>query len=84
MDEFLKQLIENSFELSKEKRNQILQLIEWDLRKTVRKSKHDIMTLLINEASKNATIYDAVVKINQLYENEENEKTNGSLGTEGK
>ena len=83
MDEFLKELIESSTEIPKEKRIQIQQLIEFKIRKSVRKCKNDIMTLLIDQANKNATIYEAVVLINQLYENEENEKTNGGLGSEG-
>lgn len=74
MDEFLKELIESSTEISLEKRNQILQLIDWNIRKSVRSCKHDIMTKLIEAANKNSTIYEAVVKINKLYENEETEK----------
>ena len=74
MDEFLKQLIESSTEISLEKRNQILQLIDWNIRKSVRSCKHDIMTKLIEQANNNSTIYDAVVQINKLYEDEEAEK----------
>lgn len=82
MDEFLKQLIENSIEIPKERRNKILQMMEWNIRKSIRTCKHDIMTVLIEEANKNSTIYEAVVLINQIYENEDEEKTNRSLGTE--
>jgi hypothetical protein len=74
MDEFLKQLIESSTEISLEKRTQILQLIDWNIRKSIRSCKHDIMAKLIDQANKNSTIYDAVVQINKLYEDEETEK----------
>jgi hypothetical protein len=41
------------------------------------------MAILVEYANKNLSIYDAVVKINQLYQDEKTEeKTNGSLGSE--
>ena len=85
MDEFLEELIESCTEIPKDKRKEIQKLISINIRNSVRNCKYDIMTLLINQANKNATIYDAVVLINKLYEDEETQKkTNGSMGSKGK
>ena len=83
MDEFLESLIQNLTDIPKEKRKEIQQLFEWNIKKEIRNCKRDIMTILVEHANKNLSIYDAVVKIDQLYQDEKTEeKTNGSLGSE--
>jgi endonuclease III-like uncharacterized protein len=83
MDDFLELLIDNLTDIPKEKRKEIKRLLESNIKREIRNCKRDIMAVLVEHANKNLSIYDSVVKINQLYEDEKTEeKTNGSLGSE--
>jgi len=75
MDESLEELIQSLTEIPKDKKKEIIRLINWNINKNVKDCKRQIMATLVEHANDNLTIYEAVVKIDNLYQDEKTEET---------
>lgn len=74
MDESLEELVQSLIEIPKDQRTEILKLIKWNINKELKDCKRQIMATLVESANNNLTIYEAVVKIDNLFNNETTEK----------